>query len=73
MRPPASSFNRTNENFEQFRRRMLAETSQFIEWGLKNPDKVEWIPRHKVGAAAFPDRLKRIFWGIVFANKDMPE
>jgi hypothetical protein len=71
--PPSSGFNRTDENFEQFRRRMLADTSRFIEWGLKHPDKVEWIPRHRVGASAFPERVKAIFWNLVFANRDMPE
>jgi len=71
MRP--NGFNRDDETFEQARQRMIAEMARFIEWGLRNPEKVEWIPRHRVGSGAFPDRVKRMFWGLAFANRDMPE
>jgi hypothetical protein len=66
------SHNRV-ETFEQWRQRMLDDTSRFIEWGLRNPDEVEWIPRHPVGTAAFPDRVKRLCWTLILSNKDMPE
>ena len=62
-----------NEPFDQYRQRMLDDTSRFIEWGLANPDKVEWIPRHRVGSAAFPDRLKDVFWSLLLHNKDLPD
>ena len=71
MRPVRSLH--PHETFEQWRQRMLEETSRFIEWGLRNPDKVEWIPRHRVGAGAFPERVKALFWSLVFQNDQMPD
>ncbi len=32
------------ETWEEHQRKMLAETEQFIEWGLRNPELVNWIP-----------------------------
>ena len=69
----AGRFNNRDETFEQWRQRMLDDTARFIEWGLKHPDKVEWIPRHRVGAGVFSDRVKNIFWALVMANDDMPD
>jgi hypothetical protein len=71
MRPNPSHHH--NEPFDHYRQRMLDDTSRFIEWGLANPDKVEWIPRHRVGHGAFPDRLKDAFWAIILHNKDLPD
>jgi hypothetical protein len=71
MRPIAS--NHRNETFDQWRERMLADTGHFIEWGLRNQDKVEWIPRHAVGRGAFTERVKTAFWTIVMSNRDMPD
>jgi len=53
------------ESFHQMRQRMLDETSRFIEWGLKNPEKVQWIPKHPVGRGAFSERVKAAFWTIL--------
>ena len=69
----ASRFNHADEPFEQWRQRMLADTGRFIEWGLANPDKVEWIPRHQVGRGAFSERVKHLFWMLVANNEEMPE
>jgi hypothetical protein len=61
------------ETFDQWRQRMLAETSRFIEWGLAHPDRIDWIPRHPVGLGGFPERVKTVFWGIVWSRKDLPD
>ena len=59
-----------NEPFEQWRQRMLDETSRFIEWGLRHPDQVDWIPKHPVGRGGFSDRIRAIFWGLALSRKD---
>jgi hypothetical protein len=61
------------ETFEQWRQRLLDETSRFIEWGLDHPDQVDWIPRHPVGLGGFSERVKTVFWGIVWSRKDLPD
>jgi hypothetical protein len=61
------------ESFEKWRQRALEETSRFIEWGLAHPDKVEWIPKHPVGRGQFPERVKAIFWGLIFSRNDGPQ
>lgn len=61
------------ETFEAWRERMLAETSRFIEWGLRHPEKIEWIPMHPVGRGSFSERLKGVFWSLVLDNPDLPE
>ncbi len=50
------------------RRRMIAETSAFIEWGLANPDKVRWIPRRRVGSGGWSRSMQVAFWGGVLAT-----
>jgi hypothetical protein len=66
--------NNRNETFEQWRQRMLDETGRFIEWGLQNPDDVEWIPMHPIHSRArFSDRLKDTFWALVLGNPNLPE
>ena len=62
-----------NENFEQMRQRLLDETSRFIEWGLRHPEQVEWIPKHPVGRDQFSERVKAIFWGLVLSRNDWPD
>lgn len=61
---------RQRETFEQWRQRMLDETSAFIEWGLRNQDKVPWIPTHRVGYGRFSDRLKEAFWALVLEEDE---
>lgn len=65
--------NNRDETFEEWRRRTLAETSRFIEWGLQHPEQVSWIPRHPVGGGHFSERVTTIFWGLVFSRKDWPQ
>jgi hypothetical protein len=67
-----ASHHRT-ESFEQYRQRMLDDTSRFIEWGLAHPDQVEWIPRHRVGQGDFPERLKNVFWSLLLTNPHSPD
>ena len=59
-------------SFQHWRERMLEETSRFIEWGLANPDKVQWIPRHPVGRGSFSERVKTVFWSLVMQQDDGP-
>jgi len=53
-------------DYEEHRRRMIAEMAAFIEWGLANPDKVRWIPRKRIGAGGFSQTMSRVFWHGVF-------
>ncbi len=62
-----------DESSRQWREQMIAETCRFIEWGLDNPDKVEWIPRHPVGRGGFSERVKLIFWTLVAQNDQWPD
>ncbi len=61
------------QSHQQWRQSMLDDTSRFIEWGLQNPEKVEWIPQHPVGRGAFPERVKNIFWSLVLTNTRYPD
>jgi len=55
---------------EEHRRRMIAEVSAFITWGLRNPDKVRRIPRKRLGTGGFSKAMQRVFWTKVFAATD---
>ena len=50
------------------RRRMIAETSAFIEWGLAHPEAVRRIPRKRVGEGGFSRRVQVVFWSGVFGT-----
>jgi hypothetical protein len=65
--------NNRNETYEQWRSRMLRETAAFIEFGLKHPDQIEWIPKHPVGQGSFSTRLKALVWSLILSNKNLPE
>ncbi len=65
--------NNPDESTRQWRQRMIDETARFIEWGLQNPDKVTWIPKHPVGKGGFSERLKTIFWTLIAQDKNGPE
>ena len=61
---------------EEHRRRIIAEVSAFITWGLANPDKVRRIPRKRVGTEGFSRTMQQVFWRGVFgaaevANRDV--
>ncbi len=60
------------ETYDQFRQRLLDETSVFIEWGLKNPGGVPRIPAHPVGAGDFSHRIRAYFWDFVFEQEFGP-
>jgi hypothetical protein len=51
------------------RERMIAETSAFIAWGLKQPRSKWWIPNVPVGRGSFPESLRRTFWAAVFSDE----
>ena len=59
----------SKETWQQYRRRMLAETSRFIEWGLRHPELVVWIPAKPVGDGDFPRRVAEWFWGTVLSTR----
>jgi hypothetical protein len=47
---------------------MLAETSRFIEWGLRHPELIEWIPVKPADKGGFPTAVGEWFWGTVLAS-----
>lgn len=47
---------------------MLAETERFIEWGLRHPELVNWIPAKPVGAGGFPVAVAQWFYRTVFSG-----
>jgi len=55
-------------DYDENRRRMIDEMSAFITWGLANPDKVRWIPRHRVGSGTFSKAMQQVFWGAVLGS-----
>ena len=69
--PPAPL--RPPETVDQMRHRILTETARFIEWGLRNPDKVDRIPRYVIGTGDFPMRIKRFFWPLALRNPHGPD
>ncbi len=60
---------RSRETWDQMRRRMLKETSRFIEWGLAHPEEVIEIPSKPVGSGGFPREVGEWFWTTVLSNK----
>jgi len=53
------------ESWDAYRQQMLAETSRFIEWGLKHPDEVIEIPAKPVEDGDFPQAVAEWFWSTV--------
>ena len=56
---------------EEHRRRMVADVSAFITWGLANPDKVRSIPRKRIGTGGFSRTIQHLFWQGVFGTADI--
>ena len=56
---------------EEHRRRMIAEVSAFITWGLANPDSVRRIPRKRIGTGGFSRTVQYLFWRGVFGTADI--
>ena len=49
-------------DFDEDRRRMIDETSAFIEWGLAHPREVPNIPRKRLDEGGFSRAMTRAFW-----------
>jgi len=47
---------------------MLAQTSRFIEWGLRHPELVVWIPVKLADREGFPQRVADWFWGVALST-----
>ena len=60
------------DNWQVYRRQILAETERFIEWGLRNPGLVNWIPAKKMDGRGFPQKVTDWFYQTVFADGDGP-
>jgi hypothetical protein len=56
---------------DETRQRMLAETSRFIEWGLRHPDLVVRIPAKPEDEGGWPGGIAKLFWSTVLAAKDV--
>jgi len=56
------------ESWEEYRRRMLDETSRFIEWGLRHPEEVIEIPATPAGRRQPPAEAARWFWAVVLSD-----
>jgi hypothetical protein len=57
------------ETWAEYRRRILQETCRFIEWGLRHPELVAWIPVKPADASGFPRRVAGWFWGTVLSPR----
>lgn len=60
----------TRESWQEYRRRMLEETSRFIEWGLRHPELTVEIPAKRVGTGGWPQRVAEWFWATALAEED---
>jgi len=56
-------------SLDEYRKRMLEETSRFIEWGLRHPDLVVWIPVKPTDQGGFPPGVGSWFWGTVLSTR----
>ena len=56
------------DEWTAYRKEMLAETERFIEWGLRNPDRVHWIPAKPMGSGTFPRKVADWFYTSVFGD-----
>lgn len=54
------------QDWVAYRREMIAETERFIEWGLKHPELVTWIPSKPVDQEGYPRRIASWFYSTVF-------
>jgi len=58
-----------SENWEAYRRRLVAETERFIEWGLKHPEQVNWIPAKPMTDGGFPRKVASWFYQTVLTGE----
>jgi len=61
-------FGADNLSWEQYRKRMLQETSRFIEWGLHHPEEIIEIPIKPAEEGGFPAGVGQWFWGVVLTE-----
>jgi len=61
--------NASRESWDEYRDRMLKETSRFIEWGLQHPEEVIEIPSKPAEQGGFPAKMSQWFWGIVLSER----
>ena len=54
--------------YRDMRRRILAETEQYLARCLADPHLAVVIPRVKVGEGSFPPGLSEQFWGEVLGE-----
>ncbi len=59
----------SGQYWSEYRKQMLAETSQFIEWGLRNPDEVTWIPAKPTDDGGFPSGVGDWYWSTVLSDR----
>ena len=59
------------DDYQEHRRRMAAETSAFITWGLAHPDQVPRIPRRPVWQGGFSRAMGRSFWFAVLGTYEI--
>ena len=60
---------KTQEAWQEYRRRMLEETGRFIEWGLAHPDLVVWIPAKPIDCGGYPRQIAEWFWATVLSSR----
>ena len=58
-----------SESWPAHRKRMLDETSRFIEWGLRHPELVIRIPTKPAGEDGFPRRVADWYWDTVLSDR----
>ena len=58
----------SQDNWQRHRREMLAETERFIEWGLRHPERVHWIPAKPVSRGDFPRKVADWFYNTVLSG-----
>jgi len=63
---------RLAETWHEQRKRMLRETSRFIEWGLKHPELTIQIPAKPIGEGGFPKAVGEWFWGVALTTRTDP-
>ena len=61
--------NASRESWDEYRDRVLKETSRFIEWGLEHPEEVIEIPSKPAENGGFPAKMSQWFWGIVLSER----
>ena len=54
------------DEWTAYRKQMIAETERFVEWGLRNPDLIKWIPAKPVQTGGFPQKIADWFYHTVF-------